>query len=117
MSLYGMMYVLVSGVEMSDGLMGERRHRYNQHVSERRRAGFPKIGHFDTWLIDSLQILVDENHNVLLYPDWSNASDYKSTLEHFGTVPIHSKELGEAINQIKEPVKPISLVSVKEGGK
>ena len=48
-----------TGVEMSDKLMAERRHRYNQHVSERRRLGFPKLGHSDTWLIDSLQLLVE----------------------------------------------------------
>ena len=44
---------------MSDVLMAEWRHRYNQHVSERRRLGFPRIGHSDTWLIDYLQIIVE----------------------------------------------------------
>ena len=68
-----------TGVQMSDVLMAEWRHRYNQHVSERRRLGFPRIGHYDTWLIDYLQIIVERNHGVLLYPDWSNASDYETT--------------------------------------
>jgi hypothetical protein len=75
-----------TGVQMSDVLMAEWRHRYNQHVSERRRLGFPRIGHYDTWLIDYLQIIVERNHGVLLYPDWSNASDYETTCERFGTV-------------------------------
>jgi hypothetical protein len=38
---------------------------------------------------------------VLLYPDWSNASDYETTHERFGTVTIHSQELAEAINNIE----------------
>ena len=34
-----------TGVKMSDFLMAEWRHRYNQHVSEQRRLGFLPIGH------------------------------------------------------------------------
>ncbi len=86
---------------MSDFLMAEWRHRYNQHVSERWRLGFPRIGHYDTWMIDYLQLIVERNHGVLLYPDWSNASDYKTTREHFGTVAIHSQELADTINNIE----------------
>ena len=62
---------------------------------ERLRLGFPRIGHFDTWLIDSLQINVERNHGVLLYPDWS------SNPERFGIVAIHSPELADAIADIK----------------
>ena len=86
---------------MANVLMAEWCHRCNQHVSERQRLGFPRIGHYDTWLIDSLQIIVERNHGVLLYPDWSNASDYATTPEHFGTVAIHSPELADAIADIK----------------
>ena len=78
----------------------EFRHRLNHGVSERRRLGFPRLGHVDTWLVDSLQLLVEENHGVLLFPDWSNASDFLSTPETFGTVPLHSNELGAAIAAI-----------------
>ena len=88
-------------MEMSDCLLAERRHRYNHNISEKRRTGFPKLGHYDTWLIDKLQLLVDLNHNLLLYPTWANTADYAPTKERFGTVPIHSKELGEAFNTIK----------------
>ncbi len=51
---------------MSDVLMAER-YRYNQHVLEQWRLGFPWIRHYDTWLIDYLQIIVERNHRVLLY--------------------------------------------------
>jgi hypothetical protein len=62
-------------VEMSDWLMAEHQHRYNQGISERRRAGFPKTGMSNTWLIDSIQILVKKNHGVLLYPLRWDVSD------------------------------------------
>jgi hypothetical protein len=88
------------GVEMSDCLMAEWRHRFNQRISERRRLGFPKIGHYDTWLVDQYQLLVLANHNVLAYPGWTNASDFVDTPESFGTVPLHSAELGAAIAAI-----------------
>ena len=86
---------------MADCLNGERRHRYNHNMSGRRRHGFPKTGHYDTWLLDLLQVLVEENHNVLIYPSWPNTADYADTSETFGTVPIHSPELGEKLKTIK----------------
>ena len=95
-----------TGVELGDMLMAERRHRYNHKVSERRRLGFPRIGHFDTWLIDSVQVLVEKNHGVLLFPEWSNASDYKTTPESFGTVCMHSDALQDAMNKIKLDTEP-----------
>ena len=59
----------------------------------RRRVDFPVIGHYDTWLTDSLQLLVRKNHSIILHPGWVNASDYKDTPESFNTVPLHSQEL------------------------
>jgi hypothetical protein len=47
-----------------------------------------------------LQIIVELNHGVRLYPDWSNASDYKTTRDFFETVAIHSQDLADAINNI-----------------
>jgi hypothetical protein len=97
-ALYG---TWCTGVEMSDALLSERRHRYNQRINERKRLGFPKIGHYDTWKIDAIQLVVEKNHGVLLYPDWSNASDYKETAESFGTVALHSRELHEALGKVE----------------
>ena len=97
-ALYGTWH---TGVEMSDALLLERWHWYNHKINERKRLGFPKIGHYDTWQVDVLQLLVEKNHNVLLFPDWSNASDYKTTPESFGTVALHSQELHEAIEQVE----------------
>jgi len=89
------------GVEMSDCLMmAERKHRHNHRCSKRRRNGFPKVGHYDIWLIDSLQNLVYKNHSVILFPEWSNTSDFMQKNESFGTITLHSKELHEKIQSI-----------------
>jgi len=98
-----------TGVAMADYLLAERRHRHNQHVSERRRWEFPRLGHSDTWLIDDLQLVVERNHNVLLYPHWSNTSDFEITPESFGTVGLHSKTLGDAIEAIDVDMSIIKL--------
>jgi hypothetical protein len=95
-----------TGVEMADALLAEFRHRYNHSISERRRLGFPVLGHVDTWLIDKLQVLVERNHGVLLHPEWTNASDYRDTPESFGTVSLHSEEIAAAIDAIVLPVLP-----------
>ena len=92
-----------TGVEMADALLGEFRHRHNHAISERRRLGFPRLGHFDTWLVDTRQLLVERNHNVMLYPEWSNTSDFCATPECFGTVPLHSAQLAAAIADIELP--------------
>jgi hypothetical protein len=87
----------VAGVELSDTLLREWRHRYNHRIAERRRLGFPKIGHYDTWRIDKLQLLVEHNHGIDIYPGWSNTNNFAPTPETFGTVPLHSAELGAAM--------------------
>ena len=101
------------GVALSDALLSEWRHRYNHNASERRRLGFPKLCHYDTWLIDSIQILVEETRNRLIYPGWSNTADYKPTPERFGTVAIHSPELHAAVMEIDVP-NDISLTGDKK---
>ena len=56
---------------------------------------------YDTWKIDAIQLVVGKNHGVLLYPDWSNASDYKETAESFGMVALHWQELHEALREVE----------------
>ena len=85
------------GVAMTHVFLAERRHRHNHRTSERRRADFPNLGYFDTWLTDSLQTLVLKNHNMVLYPNWVNTSDFKDTPESFDTVPLHSQQLDRAV--------------------
>ena len=97
------------GIEMSDCLLRERRHRHNQMCSENRRLGFPRIGHCDTWLIDKLQLLVQANRGVILYPHWVNASDYKNTSETFGTVALHNEELANKLSHRVSQLPPVKL--------
>ena len=69
-------------------------------MSQKYRAGYPIIGHYNTWLVDLLQLLVERNHGVTLFPYWVNASDYKDTDERFDLVALQSTELHEAVNGI-----------------
>jgi hypothetical protein len=88
------------GVETSCTLMRERRHRLNDRMSQKYRFGYIYIGHVNTWLVDILQLLVEDNHGVMLFPYWVNASDYKDTDESFDLVALHSTDLHEAVNSI-----------------
>ena len=40
---------------------------------------------------------------MLLYPEWSNTSDYMCTSEGVGTIAIHSDDLASAVEQIQLP--------------
>jgi hypothetical protein len=104
-----------TGIESSDALSAERRHRHNHRASEIHRQGFPKVGHYDTWLVDQEQILMEQNHNVILYPTWSNpAIDYMDTAEKFQTVLLHSDALNNAINQLRIPLEVLNKFSVDQ---
>jgi hypothetical protein len=53
---------------------------------------------------------MDQNHNVILYPTWSNpASDYIDMAEKFQTVPLHSDALNNAINQLLIPLEVLNF--------
>ena len=95
-----------TGVEFADYLLADFCHRYNQHVSEKHRTGFPVFGHPRYWLINTLQKLVLRNHGVHLYPEFPNMSEYGSTQERNGTIPLHSLELGAAVDNIVLPLAP-----------
>ena len=68
------------------------------------------IVQFEIWQssIDLYQLIVEQNHDVIPHPDWSNATDFVPTDESFGTVPLHSEELGKAISKIS-----IDFVKIK----
>ena len=94
---------------MTDCLLMWFRHRFNHRASERNRTRFPRIGHYNTWFIDELQRLVLQNHGVLMFPDWSNTSEFKDTAERFGTIPIHTKDLGDALKARIKDKTPFEL--------
>jgi hypothetical protein len=58
-------------------------------------------------LIDGIQILVEKNHDVLVYPTWANSWDRSQTAETFGTVPLQTSELTEAVNALT--IAPMKL--------
>ncbi len=87
------------GMEMSKNLLAEKRHRHNHRVSEKRRDGFLKIGHYDTWEVDELQLLVYKNRGFFLFPNWSNSSEYVTTEESFDVVALQSKDDQDALQE------------------
>lgn len=95
-----------AGIEMGDALLAERRHRHNLDVAQRTYRDFPKVGHYDTWLVDTLQKVLEQNTGKSMFPGWHNVGDYEDTDESFITVPIHSealqKRLELRVNQLHE---------------
>ena len=90
---------------MSVALLGERRHRHNQRVAETCRLGYPKIGHYDIWLIEELQLLYLSNRGILLYPNVTNSSQYILTNESFDAVALQSFSVHESLKERCEEIK------------
>lgn len=90
-----------AGPKLAKTLLQEWRHRFNQRMAERRRAGFPRIGHYDTWLIDELQLLVWLNHGISMYPHWSNSSHYTATREQMDFVSMQSGQFTSIVNGLQ----------------
>ena len=85
------------GIELGDTLLRERRHRQNMDIAIRNYREYPQVGHYDTWDIDLLQTLVEQNLGKLIFPSWQRVSDYIDTPESLVTVPIHDPELHQAL--------------------
>lgn len=95
----------MSGLEMGDALFRERRHRNNIDVARRRYLNVPEFGHYDTWLIDLLQKLIEQNTGRLLFPNWQNVTDFQDTEESFVTVPLHSQGLQNKLDETVAAMK------------
>jgi hypothetical protein len=101
---YHTIFRYTAGIELGDCLLAERRHRHNIRMAILRIPDHPNLGHFNTWQFDKLQILVDKNHGVLLFPSWINSTDYCDSPESFVTVAIHSEELDKALKEQAETI-------------
>jgi hypothetical protein len=83
---------------MGDTLLAERRHRHNIDVARRNFQDYPDVGHYDTWLVDLLQELVEHNTGKILYQGWQSVCDYEDSDESFVTTPLHSSDLQKALD-------------------
>ncbi|GFH55813.1 hypothetical protein CTEN210_12289 [Chaetoceros tenuissimus] len=86
------------GPEIADAILAEHRHHSNLRACQKNLSNFPKIGHYNTWMIDAHVKVYERNHNELLYPTWICASDFAPTEEKFGFVSLVGKELEKEIN-------------------
>jgi hypothetical protein len=96
---YHTIFRYTAGIELGDFLLAERRHRHNNRTAVRRIPDYPDVGHYNTWQIDKLQIIVEKNHGILLFPLWVNSSDYSDSAESFATVAMHSMEIDTALKE------------------
>ena len=55
-----------------------------------------------------------KNHGTLLYPDWSNASDFRDTEESFGTVALHNRPLQDAVETAYKRIQEKEEAAIKE---
>jgi hypothetical protein len=95
------------GIELADAIGQEHHHRCNHRMAEPRRVEFPHFGHYDTWFIDAIQILVEINHNVLVFPTRTKNLDYVEAEESCGvTLDVEIKSSKEKSNHI--PRIPLS---------
>ena len=93
------------GIELADAIGQEHHHRCTHRMAERRRVEFPHFGHYDTWFIDAIQILVEINHNVLVFPTRTKNLDYVEAEESCGVIPLQPSELAEAANTLDVEIK------------
>jgi hypothetical protein len=91
------------GIELSELLLAEMRHRMSIRAAIRNRPGYPRFGHYDTWAFDQLQNIYDTVFGIILYPGWLNGGNYERTPEITGIAPITSVELWAAINELQLP--------------
>ena len=118
-----------TGSEMGFALLAVFRHMYTQGVSERRRLGFPRIGHFCTWLIDKIQLLVEtlesvvsEGHKALVFSQWTSMLDrVEPALKEAGIPYVRldgsTRNRGAVVGRFQDPAgPPVFLISLKAGG-
>ena len=74
--------------------------RYSRSSSERNRLGFPKLGHFDGWLVDLRQLLTAEIYGTQYLSRWANTLLMVSTPEQTGIVPLQEGTLN--VNPLAE---------------
>ena len=86
-----------TGVRMSKYMLAEFRHRYNHNASIVSRYQYPRIDHYDLWMIDIVKDLVRKNHGVNLYPGWKCTSHLSPTAERFTITSLQDHELTKAI--------------------
>ena len=65
-----------TSIKLPVALLCKKRHCHNQRVDKIHRLGYPKISHYDIWLIEGLQLLYMSNHGIMLYPNVKNIAIY-----------------------------------------
>jgi hypothetical protein len=81
-----------AGPEVTQASTGVYRQRHNIRASQRNRAKFPNIGHYDHYLLDDIQAAAAQIGRRYIFPWWSQTRFYRNSGETFGIVPCLPKE-------------------------
>jgi hypothetical protein len=87
----------VTGVEVASCLLIQQLHPHKICKGWQFIAGFPWVGHYDTWKVDCLRKLVEENLDLVFLSKHICTSDYRGTVESLQTIAIHPHELLGAV--------------------
>lgn len=90
-----------AGPQYIDHILTVIRHRHNVRASEQNRPNYPRLGHYDTHLIDLLQDQAHFLYKRPLFEWWATDKFYKLPVveETFGVIPIVPKEEYETITE------------------
>ncbi|KAJ3004701.1 UNVERIFIED_CONTAM: hypothetical protein HDU68_004936 [Siphonaria sp. JEL0065] len=93
--------------EFMDAAISQIRHVFNIRASERHRPGFPKIGHYEHYLIDHINEITHRIYGKPVHKWWTVTSLFRATSETFGVVPLLPEEDWDVVSD--EAVKNYPL--------
>jgi hypothetical protein len=80
-----------AGPQIADAVLAILRHRHNIRASQRNRALFPNVGHYEHYILDDIQELTTFIYGEKLFTWWDRSSVHPESEEVFGVVPCIPK--------------------------
>ncbi|KAI3649998.1 hypothetical protein MP228_005630 [Amoeboaphelidium protococcarum] len=88
-----------AGPAFADAALSVIRHRFNVRASERNRLGFPKLGHYDHFLMDFVQKFSKAIYGSSVHKWWSDLTDLTLSSEQFGVIPCIPRDQYESVSE------------------
>ncbi|ORY29256.1 hypothetical protein BCR33DRAFT_772567 [Rhizoclosmatium globosum] len=85
--------------EFMDAVLSQIRHVFNIRASERNRPGFPKIGHYEHYMIDAINEITFRIYGKPIHKWWTVTSLFRPTSETFGIIPHLPEEEWEPVTE------------------
>ncbi|KAI3630079.1 hypothetical protein MIR68_011514 [Amoeboaphelidium protococcarum] len=87
-----------AGPAFADAALSLIRHRFNVRASERNRL-FPKLGHYDHFLMDLVQNFSKSIYGSSVHKWWSDLTDLTLSSEYFGVIPCIPRDQYESVSE------------------